>query len=262
MPDILYKLVAGAIFVVFAAFAFCALWVIFLMINALLISPKKTYPKHSSYHRFLLNFSTRFALPGAGIRLHVTGLDKVPQGTRFVVMGNHRSKFDPIVTWYVLRKYNVSYISKPENFKVFCFGRIIRRCCFLPINRSDPRESLKTLMQAAELLKNDTVSVGIYPEGTRSRTNELLPFHDGTMKVAQMAKVPILVLTTRGTENIAHNFPLRNTDVYVDIIETIPADYIAANSSHVISARVRDDMLSILGNNNGEEHEPEGSMSY
>ncbi len=248
MPDILYKLVAGAVIVVFAAFAFCALWVIFLMINALLISPKKTYPKHSSYHRFLLNFSTRFALPGAGIRLHVTGLDKVPQGTRFVVMGNHRSKFDPIVTWYVLRKYNVSYISKPENFKVSCFGRTIRRCCFLPINRSDPRESLKTLAKAADLIKDDKVSIGIYPEGTRSKTGELLPFHDGTMKIAQMAKVPIVVVTLRGTENIKRNFPFKNTQVYMDIIETIPADFVTSNSSHVIAKRVRDDMEKILSN--------------
>ena len=247
MPDIIYKIILVLSLVILALFAFCALWVVFLMINAALINPKKKYPKHSKYNRFLLNFSTMVALPGAGVKLHVSGLDKIPKDTRFVVMGNHRSKFDPIVTWHVLRHYDVSYISKPENFKVFCFGRIIRKCCFLPINRSDPRESLKTLIEAAQLLKDDKVSLGIYPEGTRSKTGELLPFHDGTMKVAQMAKVPILVVTTRGTERIASDFPFRNTDVYVDFIETIPVDYIVSNSSHVVAARVRSDMEKILG---------------
>ncbi|MCR5823833.1 MAG: 1-acyl-sn-glycerol-3-phosphate acyltransferase [Lachnospiraceae bacterium] len=255
MPEVFYKLVMAILWILAALVAFAVLWVIFLMINALLISPKKVYPKHSRYHRFLLNFSTMFALPGAGVRLHVTGLDKVPEDSRFVIMGNHRSKFDPIVTWYVLRKFDVSYISKPENFKVFCFGRIIRRCCFLPINRTDPRESLKTLVKASELLKQDTVSVGIYPEGTRSKTLELLPFHDGTMKVAQMAKVPIVVVTVRGTEKIARNFPLRKTDVYVDFIETIPVDFVTSNSSHVIAARVRKDMETVLGDSSDKEHE-------
>ncbi len=247
MPVIIYKILLILARIVIAAFGAAALWVVFLMINAILISPKKIYTKHSRYHRFLLNFSTVLALPGAGVRLHVTGLEKLPAEGRFVLMGNHRSKFDPIVTWRVLMDRDVAYISKPENFKVFCFGRIIRKCCFLPINRTDPRESLKTFMKAAELLKNDTVSMGIYPEGTRSKTLELLPFHDGTMKVAQMAKVPIVVVTTRGTENIAHNFPFRNTDVYVDFIETIPADFVTSNSSHVISARVREDMEKVLG---------------
>ncbi len=253
MPVIIYKLLLILAWIIIAVFALAALWVVFLMINAILIDPKKIYTKHSKYHRFLLNFSTVLALPGAGVKLHVTGLEKLPAEGRFVLMGNHRSKFDPIVTWRVLMDRDVAYISKPENFKVFCFGRIIRKCCFLPINRTDPRESLKTFMKAAELLKNDTVSMGIYPEGTRSKTLELLPFHDGTMKVAQMAKVPIVVVTTRGTENIAHNFPFRNTDVYVDFIETIPSDFVTSNSSHVISARVREDMEKILGSSVSKE---------
>ncbi len=248
MPDVIYYAALVIGWAVLGFIAFCALWILFLMVNAILIDPKKTYPNHSRYHRFILNFSTLFALPGAGVRLHVKGLENLPENTRFVVMGNHRSKFDPIITWHVLRKYDISYISKPENFKVFCFGRIIRRCCFLPINRSDPRDSLKTLAKAADLIKDDKVSVGIYPEGTRSRTGELLPFHDGTMKIAQMAKVPIVVVTLRGTENIKRNFPFKNTQVYMDIIETIPADFVTSNSSHVIAKRVRDDMEKILSN--------------
>ncbi len=247
MPDIIYRIILILAGLVLAGMALGAFWVVFLMINAILINPKKIYTKHSKYHRFLLNFSTLLALPGAGVKLHVTGLDKLPESGRFVLMGNHRSKFDPIVTWRVLMDRDVAYISKPENFKVFCFGRIIRKCCFLPINRTDPRDSLKTFMKAAELLKSDTVSVGIYPEGTRSKNLELLPFHDGTMKVAQMAKVPIVVVTTRGTENIAHNFPFRNTDVYIDFIETIPVEFVTSNSSHVISKRVREDMENVLG---------------
>ena len=55
---------------------------------------------------------------------------KIPEGTRFVLVGNHQSKFDPILSWYILRKKDIAFISKPENFKQPIFGRIIRKCCF------------------------------------------------------------------------------------------------------------------------------------
>lgn len=97
-------------------------------------------------------------------------MEKLPKNERFLLVCNHRSKFDPILTWYVLRDYNLAFISKPENF---------RRCCFMAIDRENPRNALKTIHQAAELIKQNEVSVAVYPEGTRSKTCELLPFHNG-----------------------------------------------------------------------------------
>ena len=131
------------------------------------------------------------ALKAARIKVHTTGMEKVPQGERLLFVGNHRSKFDPIITWYLFRKWDIAFLSKKENFRVPIFGRIIRKCCFLAIDRENPREALKTVNKAAGLLENGTVSIGVYPEGTRSRTGELLPFHNGVLKIAQKAGAPI-----------------------------------------------------------------------
>ncbi len=242
MSHILKTAIFAVIAVIGVILALLVLWIIILMVSAVIVNPKKEYKKNSKYYRFLLYVSTWLARIGSGSRIHVKGIECVPKTGRFLIVGNHRSKFDPIFTWYVLRKSDLAYISKPENFKVFCFGRIIRKCLFLPINRTDPREALKTLIKASDLIKSDEVSVGLYPEGTRSKDLTLLPFHDGIFKVAKMAEVPVVVVTTTGTENIKKNFPFKKTDVYYNFIETIPAEFVKENTTHVISARVRKDM--------------------
>ncbi len=242
MSHILKAAIFAVAMVILFVFSLLALWVIILMVSAVIVNPKKEYKKNSKYYRFLLYVSTSLARIGSGSRIHVKGLDCVPKNGRFLIVGNHRSKFDPIFTWYILRKSDIAYISKPENFKVFCFGRIIRKCLFLPINRTDPREALKSLIAASDLIKSDEVSIGLYPEGTRSKDLTLLPFHDGIFKVAKMAEVPIVVVATTGTENIKKNFPFKKTDIYYNFIETIPTEFVKENSTHTISARVRADM--------------------
>lgn len=100
-------------------------------------------------------------------------------------VGNHRSNFDPIIEWLVLKPWDIAFISKGENFKIPFFGRIIRKCCFMPIDRENPRKALRTINKASDLLQSGEVSIGVYPEGTRSKTGELLPFHDGVFHIAK-----------------------------------------------------------------------------
>ena len=71
----------------------------------------------------------------------------------------------------------------------------------------------------------------IYPEGTRSWDNELLPFHAGSFKIAQKAGCPLVISSVRGTENLHHFHPFKISDVYVNIIETIPAEKVKTMST-------------------------------
>ena len=175
----------------------------------------------------------------ARVRIHTTGLEKLPEG-RFLIVANHRSAYDPISTVWALRKTPTAIITKPENHRIPLAGPMIYRANFLPINREDPREAMRTVQTAAKLLENDVVSVGVYPEGTRNRTPEagLLPFHNGVFKIAQKAKTPIVVATEQGTESIRKNFPWHHTDVYLHICEVIPAEELGGSTA-VLSERVR-----------------------
>ena len=181
------------------------------------------------------------------INIETKGLENIPEG-RFLLVSNHRSKFDPMAAWIVFKKQNIAFISKEENFRIPWFGRIIRKCCCLPIDREDPRKAMETVDKAAELMKNDTVSVGVYPEGTRSFSGELLPFHNAMFKIAQKACVPIVVTTIEGTENVAKNYIRRRTDVKLKVVDVISAEEVCAmHSTAVLGARVREDMKKNLG---------------
>ena len=153
-------------------------------------------------------------------------------------MCNHRSKFDPILTWYAFGKEQLSFISKPENFRVPVYGRIIHRCLFMAIDRENPRNAMKTVNRAADLLKNDEVNVAVYPEGRRNYEEGLLPFHGAMFKIAQKANVPIVVMTAKGTYEIQKNFPLRRSHVELDVLEVIPAEEIKGMKTAAIGERV------------------------
>ena len=215
-----------------------ALLLLFLTVCMLPVSPKKYYEKDSKFYRFLINLAAAVACRGARLRLHITGEEKLPTERRILYVGNHVSNYDPIITWHAFPKAELSFISKASNFKIPWFGRYIRRCCFMDIDRENPRNAIVTINRAAELLKNQEVSIGVYPEGRRSKSTVLLPFHNGVFKIAQKANVDIAVISLSGTENIHKNFPWHKTDVYLDVLEVIPANEIKGLKTEIIGSRV------------------------
>ena len=228
---ILYLLAA-----VLAAFL---LYVLFLVICSLLVDPQREYESDSPFYRRVLLHATALAMRLLRIRVHVTGLEKIPADSPVLVVGNHRSNFDPIITWHVLKTMRLSFISKPENFHIPIFGRIIRRCCFLPIDRQDPRKAILTIRRAAERMREQAFSIGVYPEGTRSKNGKLLPFHNGVFKIAKQAQSPIVVAAISGTENIHRQTPFRTTHVYFDILEVIPSDTVQNTKTDQLGSHIR-----------------------
>lgn len=85
------------------------------------------------------------------IRVYTSGLEKIPKNQKLMFVGNHRSNFDPIIEWLVLKPWDIAFISKGENFKIPFFGRIIRKCCFMPIDRENPRKALRTINKASDV---------------------------------------------------------------------------------------------------------------
>ena len=116
-------------------------YILFGCVCALFVNRKKQYTKHNGFYRFLLNSITIMVLFILRVKIHVTGREHLPEG-RFLLASNHRSNYDPIVTWAVLRKQNLAFVSKPSNFKIPFFGWIARRCCFMAIDRENARNAI------------------------------------------------------------------------------------------------------------------------
>ena len=177
----------------------------------------------------------RFLCIYGGVKPRLLGLEKLPEDQRFLFVCNHRSMFDPLMAIGYLDKYNISFISKPSNMKIPFVGRIAYATGYLPIDRENDRKALKTILTAADYLEKDICSVGIYPEGMRSKTGSMLPFHPGSFKIAQKAGVPLVIASISGSEKVKRNLFLRPTNVDLSILDVVPADKVKEMSTNELA---------------------------
>ena len=119
------------------------LFLLVLVVSCLFVDPKKLVEKPSPYFRFLLNQFSRLAFDLGGVRVHVTGLEKVPRKGRFLLISNHLFAFDPIVFYYAMPWAELAFISKTENFSLYIVAQVMRKILCLPLDRNNDREALK-----------------------------------------------------------------------------------------------------------------------
>ena len=217
------------------------LYLVFIAVCCLFVKNKQ-YEKDNKFYRFLLDSLTAFLLWYLGVKIHVEGREIVPKNERFVLVGNHISNFDSIVAWRVLRKERLAFVSKASNFQIPFFGRLVRKCCFLEIDRENPRNAVKTVEKAAELIQRDEVSIGVYPEGTRAKDGVTLPFHNAMFKIAQRADAPLVVCSIKGTNRIHEHAPWRLTHVYLRFIEVIDKEQVKGMRTSEIGERVKEEI--------------------
>ena len=100
------------LYIILAFIGIVALWFLLLYVSGLFIDTSKEYDTNSRYYRFLLNFSTAIGMKVCRIRIKTSGMEKLPQSGRFLLVSNHRSNFDPLITWHIFAKYDLAFISK------------------------------------------------------------------------------------------------------------------------------------------------------
>lgn len=223
-----------------------ALTVVLVWLLSLPVDQSKPQPVPDPFYRRAVDFAMGFITAVCGVKMHVSGLEKLPEG-RFLLVGNHRSSFDPIVTGWALRKYGLAFISKPENMRIPIAGGLIHKCSFMAIDRENDREALKTILFAIDLIKRDAASVAVYPEGTRNTGPGLLPFRNGAFKIAQKAKVPVVIAVIRGSEDVRKNVLRRRTHVYLEIRQVLSPESIAGLTTTEIGDEVRECILRDAG---------------
>lgn len=223
--------------VVGLALAYLIGHLLMIVILSALVDTKKEYEKESKFYSNFMNYTVWLGLKLANVKVVLNGKEKIPTDSRFMFVSNHRSAFDPVIVRALLGKYNINFISKPQNFEVPFLKQFLIRLKFLSIDRDNPRSSLKTILKAIEYIKNDEGSMGVYPEGMRSKTGELLPFHDGVFKIAIKANVPVVVACMKGQEEMKKNIPFKRTVVHFDILDVLPVE--EKMTSHDLAEQAR-----------------------
>ncbi len=233
-------------FVLYFVVAFLLLCLV-LSIMALTVNIEEPQKKDDHFFRAMTVFTLGFVVKILHVKLNINGLEKVPEG-RFLLIQNHRSIFDPLISLCVFDKYQLGFITKPENMKIPVIGKFAHRICCLPIDRENPRNAVKTINAAADYLKNDVCSIGLYPEGKRNRSGEdILPFRNGSLKIATKAGVPVVVTAISGTERIKSNAPFKKTLVDLKVCGVVSSETVRSSTTAEISEITRKLLCEGLG---------------
>ena len=131
----------------------------------------------------------------AGIRYRVVGRENVPPGA-VVYCSNHESNVDPAVLFQGLHPM-IHILYKQELHQIPLMGMAFDIGGFVAVDRADRRKSIASVDTAVESLRRGN-SFLIFPEGTRSRTGDLLPFKKGGFIMALQAQVPVIPVAVSG----------------------------------------------------------------
>lgn len=134
------------------------------------------------------------------VPVDVSGLEHIPQGRSCILMANHQSNFDiPVLLGRLPMQFR--WLAKQELFRIPIFGRGMRGCGYISIDRSNRKLAFASLREAARKIR-EGVSVMIFPEGTRSEDGKIRPFKKGGFVLAVDAGVPIVPVVIYGTRSI------------------------------------------------------------
>lgn len=184
----------------------------------------------------------------AGVRLDCKGAEKLPKDEPFMYIANHRSYYD-ILAGYLTVPTLTGFVSKDDLKRVPCISHWMRilKCLFL--NRDNPREGMKTILQGVEQIK-EGYSVFIMPEGTRNKSDELLPFHDGSFKLSTKTGCAIVPVAMKNTDLVVrHHFAwFHPTKVTVVYGEPVYPSQLTSEEKKSIGTYMRGKMQEMLDN--------------
>ena len=190
---------------------------------------------------FLYRFSMWIAATGvrmAGIRVLTDGVENVPKDQPCIFMANHVSNLDPPVLLPQVPGRTAVFV-KSELMKIPFIGMGMRMGGFVPVDRNRSREAAKESIERATKVLASGVHITSFPEGTRSRSGQLLPFKKGPFYLAQQTGSPIIPVSIHGTESMMRKGSLRifPGDAYVFFHPPILASEFATREELIMAVR-------------------------
>ncbi len=179
----------------------------------------------------------------SGIRAKVRGMANIDPKKTYIFMANHQSNFDiPVLLVYLSVQFR--WLAKEELFKIPLFGYAMKRVGYISIDRSDVRSAIKSLKQAAQIIRKGT-SVVIFPEGTRSDDGQISGFKKGGFIMALDAQVPIIPIVIHGTRTIMpkKQLRIRPQNVAMEIKSPIETSSYTRKTKDLLMTRVRNSIL-------------------
>ena len=182
----------------------------------------------------------------SGTKVDVIGRENIPDDQPVLYVGNHRSYFD-IVIGYRLIKGECGFIAKKEMEKIPFLRRWMKNIHCLFLDRKNIKEGLKTILTGIDKVKHG-ISIWIFPEGTRNRDSGMMAFKEGSMKIAEKTGCPIIPVAMTGTAEIfeKHIPWIKKSHVTVTFGKPIDIKTLEKDQKKFLGAYTRDVILSML----------------
>ena len=182
----------------------------------------------------------------AGTRIDVVGKERLADHRNTVIVANHVSHLDAPV---LLQALGVDFkaVAKKEVFRIPVLGSVLRLAGFIEVDRSDRTQATRAIARAVAALRGGDCFL-IFPEGTRSRTGELLPFKKGGFVMALKAPAPVVPVALAGTGELMPRggFRIRPGRVTVRVLDPVPMERYSYADRDALVADVRERVMAAL----------------
>lgn len=224
---------------------------LFLVIACAVVRTDIPQEKDSPFYRQMAGAYIEAILILARVRVRVQGMEKMPAQGRLVLVCNHTSLLDPPMLLHVFRKYQLAFISKKENNQMPLVGKVMHKIMCQLIDRENDRQALRTIIKCIQLLKEDQVSVAVFPEGGIHPDRKFHHFRPGVFKIPVKANVPIVVCTMQNILKVIPNLlHLKPTTVEVHVLEVLPAEFLEDKNTTQLAEYIYEVMAKDLGPEN------------
>ena len=187
--------------------SFVALFFILWELAVFTVNKNKEH-SYSRYYRFVMYLLDISGFSIFNIRVKYSGLEIVDKlKSNFILISNHQSNLDSLVSDYYLKKHKLIFIGKKSLFKIPFVGKTISGLGYLSLDRNNLRQEAEVIKKAVKILKEDQVSIGIFPEGTRNKNkdNVIGPIKPGSFHLATESQKPIVLSLIRYDKDITAN---------------------------------------------------------
>lgn len=156
-----------------------------------------------------------------GIQVKIHHLNLIDKHKQYILISNHTSYIDALVSAKASRHLYKKYIGKAEILNYPILGYLLKKI-YVPVQRDNKNSRKKTMKKLHQFL-TDGVSLVIYPEGTCNTSGKLLKeFKNGAFNLSIQTKIPIAIFTTVNAKEIMPRKGLKIRpgviDVYWDTI--------------------------------------------
>ena len=216
-------------------------WTLIASLLALSISILGQNKTHS-----FVRFWGRSCLFFAGLKVEIQGIENIPEDSPAIYISNHQSNFDiPII--YAGLPIQFRWMAKQELFRIPLFGLAMKRSGIIPIDRSNRRKTMHSIIAAAQRIK-EGASVIIFPEGTRTPDGQLQKFKKGALLIAAKAQVPVVPIAIHGSYQILPKGSWKITpgSLKLEFFQPIPTDGLKTGDIDALTNTVHDQIANSL----------------